>query len=144
MDSDDPPRKNYGFKDREFQRDNAPASAAPPMPTAQDLAKLAGNPVPTRRDATGPKADDPNDVYAVLERNRAVERKHGRDEVVLKKTTSRRKRDFWLLLVPGDLLLGLLTWQGRGNPFILVCGLAGMVVFSLGVTWIMWFVMDDY
>ena len=144
MEPEDPPRKNYVTKPREFERVNLPAADAPPVPTARDLARLAGNPVPTPRGATGPKAGDPNDVFAVLGHNRAVEKKHGGDEVVLKKVRSRRQRDFWLLLVPSNLLLAVLTWQGRGDPLILVCGLAGMVVASLSITWIMWQVMSDY
>jgi hypothetical protein len=144
MEPDDPPRKNYATKPREFERVNAPSSAVPPMPTAQDLAKLAGSPVPTRPGPGRPKADDPNDVYAVLQQNRAVAQKHGQNEVVIKKTISRRKRDFWLLIVPSNLLLAVLTWQGRGDPLILVCGLSGMVVASLSITWIMWQVMNDY
>ena len=108
------------------------------------LAKLDGSPVPTPRGALGPKADDPNDVYAVLAQNRAVAQKHGQNEVVFKQVRSRRKRDYWLLIVPSNLLLAILTWQGRDNPFILVCGLTGMVLVSLGITWIMWQVMNDY
>ena len=46
MEPDEPPRKNYGFKDRAFQRDNPLSSDAPPLPTAQELAKMAGGPAP--------------------------------------------------------------------------------------------------
>jgi len=144
MEPDEPPRKNYEFKEREFQRDNPLASGAPPLPTAQELAKMAGGPGPTQRGKAGPKANDPNDVFHLLQHNRVIEQKHGRDTIEVRRTTSRRKRDYWLLLIPSNLLLGVLSWQGRGNPFLLVCGLAGMVVVTLGVTWIMWFVMEDY
>ena len=144
MEPDDPPRKHYATKPREFERVNLPASAVPPMPTAQELARLAGAPAPTPRGAGGPKAGDPNDVYALLQQNRTIEQKHGQHEVVIKRTVSRRKRDYWLLVVPSNLLLAVLTWGGRGNPFILVCGLTGMVLVTLGITWIMWQVMNDY
>lgn len=140
----DPPRKNYDFKERAFQRDNPVGPELPPMPTAQEMAKMAGGPVRSARGATGPKASDPNDVFHVLQHNRAIEQQHGLNEVEVRRTRSRRKRDYWLLVIPSNLLLGILTWQGRGNPFVLVCGLAGLVVATLGITWIMWFVMEDY
>jgi hypothetical protein len=144
MKPDEPPRKNYGFKDRAFQRDNPLSSDAPPLPTAQELAKMAGGPAPTPSRKAGAKAGDPNDVFNILLHNRAFEQKHGLDKVEVRRTRSRRKRDYWLLLIPSNLLLGILTWQDRGNPFILVGGISGMIVVSLSVTWIMWFVMEDY
>jgi hypothetical protein len=144
MEPDEPPRKNYDFKERVFQRDNAVGADAAPMPTAQDLAKLAGPSVPSQRDKAGPRANDPNDVFAVLQHNRVVEQKHGLNDVKIRQRRSKRKRDYWLLLVPSDLLLGLLMWQGRSNPVIFVYGISGLVVLTLSITWIMWFVMDDY
>lgn len=30
------------------------------------------------------------------------------------------------------------------NPMTLAYGIGGMIVFTLGLTWVMWFVMDDY
>ncbi len=30
------------------------------------------------------------------------------------------------------------------NVVTLVCGGSGMIFYSLGLTWVMWFVMDDY
>jgi hypothetical protein len=144
MEPDEPPRKNYDFKDRAFRRDNPVGSDVPPMPTTQELARMAGGPVRSSRGAAGPKVDDPNDVFHILQQNRAIEQRHGLDTVEVRRTTSRRRRDYWLLLIPSNLLLGVLAFQGRGNPFVLVCGIAGMVVVTLGITWIMWFVMDDY
>lgn len=144
MDAPDPPRKNYDFKDREFKRDNARSSEVPPMPTAKDLAMMAGPVVPTVKNAPAPKPGDPNDVYAALQQNRAVERKHGLDQVEIRQIKSRRKRDYWLLLGLSETLLGLLTWMGRGNPVVFVSALAGMVLVGVSITWIMWQVMDRY
>jgi hypothetical protein len=48
------------------------------------------------------------------------------------------------MLVAGNLVFtGLMLFVGR-NIFTLVCGGAGIVVYSIGLTWILWFVMDDY
>ena len=145
MDQPDPPRKFYEFKDREFKRDNQPAGAAPPLPTAKELAMMAGPTAPAAaRAKPGPKTDDPNDVYVALQQNRALESQAGRDELEIRQVKSRRTRDYWLLLVSSELLLGLITWQGRGNPMVFVCALAGMVLVGVSITWVMWQVMDRY
>jgi len=145
----DPPPKNYSFKERTFRRDNQPASAAPPVPTAKELAILAGAKTalpakPGQSAASTAKKTDPNDVYAVLERNRTVEQQHGLNEVHIKKVRSRRKRDYWLLLVGGNLTTVAIVALMRFNPISLIYGLAGVIMFTIGLTWIMWFIMDDY
>jgi hypothetical protein len=144
-DDTDPPRKNYGFKEREFKRDNLKASEAPPLPTAKELAMMAG-PVTKHGEAARrqPKADDPNDVYAVLQANRATEQKHGLDEVEIKKIKNRRMRDYCLLIVCLETVLGIVAYTGRGNAFVLACSVAAMGFFALGITWFMWQVMNKY
>lgn len=144
MEPDDPPPKVYGFKEREFKRDNVRIPAAPPVPTARDHAVMAGPPVPASRKPAAAQPGDPNDVHAVLQNNRAVEKKFGWDEMKIKKVKSRRQRDYWLLLVSSEMLLGVITWQGRANPFVFVGALAGMVLAGVSITWIMWQVMDKY
>lgn len=149
-DDSDPPRKVYGFKEREFQRDNAPASANAPAPTTQDLAKLAGAPIfkvgagpADRRTGTGNKAD-PNDVYAVLQHNRTKEQQHGADEIEIRKIRHRRRRDYFLLLVGGNVVIIGSVALARFNMISVLFGLAGVIVFSLGLTWVMWQVMGRY
>lgn len=144
MEPDDPPPKTYGFKEREFKRDNAPSSAAAPMPTAKDLAKLAGPVIRSPTGATGPKAGDPNDVYNALQKNRAIEQAHGLDQFEIRKIKRRRMRDYCIIMVPTEVLLGTITYLGRGNPVVFVCGLAGMVMLGTIITWIMWQLMDRY
>ena len=145
-DESDPPRKNYGFKDREFKRDNRRSTSVPPMPTAADLAKLAGGPVVSGAPKNTPKAGDPNDVHAILAQNRAAEQKFGGDEIEVKKVSSRRQRDYWLVFLTSEIVCGGVVVLGvkQANPFFLVFGLAGMVLVGLAVTWIMWQLMDRY
>ncbi len=144
MEPDDPPPKVYGFKQREFKRDNARGSDVPPVPTAKELAIMAGPVTASPKGAAGPKPGDPNDVHVLLQHNRAIEKEFGLDHIDIRKVKSRRRRDYWLLLVSSELLLGVITWQGRGNPFVFVCALAGMVLVGVTLTWIMWQVMDKY
>ncbi len=143
-DEPDPPRKVYGFKEREFKRDNRPASASqPPMPTAKDLAKMAGPVVKTGKPA-GPKATDPNDVYAAMQRNRAAEKKFGGDEVEIKVIKSKRKRDYWFLLITGNLAIVMPCLILGPNAMTLGAGGAGIILYTLGLTWIMWQIMGKY
>jgi len=144
MDAPDPPRKNYDFKERTFRRDNAPSSGQPPMPTAKELAMMAGPAAPTAKSPRTPKAGDPNDVFALLQHNRSMENRLGLDQVEIRKIKSRRKRDYWLLLLSSEALLGVITYLGRGNPVTFVCGLAGMVMVGVSLTGIMWQIMDRY
>jgi hypothetical protein len=138
----DPPRKLYGFKEREFKRDNAPVSEAGGAPTAQDLAKMAGPVTRSGPVGGGAKAGDPNDVYAVLERNRAVEKKSGGDDIEVRKIRSRRTRDYWLMLLGGNIALvgGGLFFGGAAIVF----ALAGVIIYSLGLTWVVWQLMGRY
>lgn len=143
-DETEPPRKTYGFKERSFPRDNAPASQQPPAPTAQDLAKLAGPVTRQSAQAAGPKAGDPNDIQAALARNRAVEQRHGFDAVEIREVKSRRRRDYLLLLVGGNVLIvGTVLLLGA-NVVSVLFGFGGVILFSLSLTWIMWQVMGRY
>ena len=149
MEPDDLPPKVYGFKERAFKRDNARTSDAPPVPTAQELAILSGRGGPTKPKpglsaAGSMKADDPNDVFAVLQQNRTVEITQGRDEVEIRKLKSRRKREYWLILITSEAGLAALAVNGRDNAFVLACSVAGMGLVAFGLTWIMWQVMDKY
>jgi len=144
MEPDDPPPKTYGFKEREFKRDNAHPSEAAPMPTAKDLAKMAGPVTPSPKGATGPKAGDPNDVYNALLKNRAIEQAHGLDQIEIRKVKRRKLRDYLIIMVPTQVLLGTITFLGRGNPMVFVCGLAGMVMLGVTIAWIMWQLVDRY
>lgn len=161
-----PPRKEYGFKEREFKRDNAPVTPLNRTLTVQELAKMAeakrtqaggasrpdgpaagGSPVsgheapPTQ--AT-PKAGDPNDVHALLAANRAMERKSGGDQIEIRKVSSRRRRDFWLVFIPVEFFFACLAVTGRDNPLQFVCAIAGGVIVGVTLPWVMFHLMDKY
>jgi hypothetical protein len=142
-DEPDPPRKFYDFKEREFVRDNAPGG--PPPPSVQELAKLAGVHHDPRPRTGGPKAGDPNDVYQVLARNRSAEQQHNLDAIeIRKRARSRRLVDFWVVLVGGNLaIIGSVVLLGP-NVVSVLFGFGGAIIFSVGLTWIMWQVMDRY
>lgn len=143
MESGDPPPKTYGFKEREFKRDNAVGKTDAP-PTAKELAMMAGPVVKSPKGATGPKADDPNDVYAAMQKNRAVEKKHGLDQMEIREVKSRRKKDYWILLIGGNIVIVATVMFAGPNVVSVLFGFAGVILFSVSATWIMWQVMDRY
>ncbi len=114
----DPPPRQFALKPKEFERVNA-------APGTQE------------KSAT-------HDVHAIRRELREREQAHGMDQMEIKRVRSRRRRDYWLLLLTADSALVLTAWQGRGNVFVLVSAATGVVVATIGLTWIMWFVMDDY
>jgi len=118
MEPEDPPRKNYSMKARQFERVNSPGKA--------------------------PAKSVEHDVHAILLQNRAREQQAGLNEVVFRPVRSRRKRDFWALFLIGNLVFAVAAVLGRHNPLVFTVASAGIAVFSLGLTWIMWFVMDNY
>ena len=117
MEPDDPPPKKYAMKPRVFEQLNAKGS-------------------------TG-KAPE-HDVFAILQQNRAVEQNDGKDLVEIREVKSRRKRDYWLLLLPMIGTFALVAWFGRGNQYVLVFSCSAIGLVTVGLTWIMWVVMDNY
>lgn len=149
----DPPRKVYGFKPTEYERVNdvprapvephaatpsPPPSAAAPGPIdVRTLAREAYVPPPSKAATRLPPAPE-NEVQAVLRENLARANAAGLNEVSSRPRRSRRRRDYFLALVIGNTVL-------LGGAFLMpIFGIAGMILFNVGITWIMWFVMDDY
>lgn len=123
----DPPRKNYGFKPKEFERVNAPRPEAGETPVAPPSA---------------------NDVFAIQRELREREIAAGMDELAPphRPNWRRRKRDYWLVMgVLNGVGVPLTLWGYRTqNAVLFVYCLAGLVLADLALTWIMWVLMDDY
>jgi len=115
---DAPPPRQFKFKPKEFERVN-----------------------PARGEAA-PSAD--HDVYAIRQELRAKEQAAGLDELAPKVVQSRRKKDFLFLLASLVAFFGVIAFLGRGNPFVLVCALAGLGFSICGLSWVMWQVMGRY
>lgn len=160
----DPPRKFYGLKPKEFERvnPNRPGDAAPVFHPATPA---AGTPTPSPDQPidihalhqqaavpgpilnAGSKTPDLNDVHAVLRENLARENAAGLNKLSdLPPRKSRRARDYWLLMIVCNLTLGLLAANGlrTGNAVLFVYCMAGIGLLSAALTWVMWFVMDNY
>lgn len=152
-DAQDPPRKRYTFKPTEFEnvngvRRDSPQHEAQPTPDpgvvpnekvridVRDLTRAAAIPTATARPA--PRQGD-NEVHAMLRENVARANAAGLNDVALpSKRISRRTRDYVIALILGNAFLVVATVI---SP---VFGAAGLIIYNLGLTWIMWFVMDAY
>lgn len=158
-DEPEPPRKLYSLKPREFEAVNEPRpNALPPATPTRDpgivpatdaaidvraLARQATGKGPALKGAHS--VNRTNEVHAMLQDIHARADAAGLNYLAPKaKRLSRRKRDYWLLMLFGNLALVIVAIIGRSNPFVLVSSLAGVGLVSVAITWIMWHVMDDY
>jgi hypothetical protein len=145
-DEPEPPRKLPGFKPREFEvvnpRSDAPHHTAPI--SIHGLFRQANSARPGAAPAAPPGKD--NEVHALLRANVAQDAAHGFNELTpLPKRPSRRKRDYLFLVISGNLLLGLIALaSGITSPIVFASAVGGMGLMTIGFTWVMWFVMDDY
>jgi len=99
---------------------------------------------PKRMLANQARQPESNEVHALLRDNLERANAAGLNDVgVPRRRLSRRKRDYFLILIPVDIFFALLAWRG-GNPMTFAYGVGGFMIFSLGLTWLMWFVMEDY
>jgi hypothetical protein len=164
-DPSDPPRKFYGLKPKEFERVNPPVAgqpppSSPPSPPAsppksreldpskpievRELFQQASTPGPVL--SKGPR-NDLNDVHVVLKDNLARANEAGLNEVPLRpKRPSRRKRDYMLLMIGTNAGLAFLAigFFRSHNVIGFVSAMAAIGMLSASITWVMWFVMDDY
>jgi hypothetical protein len=164
----DPPRKFYDLKEAQFDAVNArsdhhpsidvkdlfkqatapgsfpsasPAPAADARPRPDPAAGLISG-IPVR-----PKPADESDVHGILRDNLARANAAGLNELEEKPLrTSRRKRDYWFLMITGNGVLAALFAGAvvSRNAFLMAFSAAGIGLISAGLTWVMWFVMDDY
>jgi hypothetical protein len=158
-DEQDPPRKFYGLKPKEFERVNKTPREQPadlrPDPgivssdkeriDVRDILRVAAHGTPLLGGSNAP-ANRPNEVHAVLRENHEVANAAGLNDVSDRpKRPSRRKRDYWLMMIPVTVFCGTtVVLTGPKTPFPFVLSLSALVLFNAGLWWVMWHVMDDY
>ncbi len=146
-DEPEPPRQHFRLKPREFEIMNAPGSQAPSDATPTDVqghfrAATAGPKTRPPRPVTPAPA---NDVQVLLRDEAARLQAAGVNELTPKpRRRSRRTRDYWLLVLSLNAFFAFAAFGPFRNPMTLTYGIAGMIITTLGLTWVMWFVMDDY
>lgn len=93
---------------------------------------------PASQDATAPPS-----VHEILAQNREEEAKHEKPLVLNKKPT-RKKKDYLISLLLGNGLICLTVAILPLHVVTLVYGFSGIVLFTVGLSWVMWVVMSDY
>jgi hypothetical protein len=153
-DEPDPPRKFYQLKPREFEVVNVPSSGLAPgqqlrsSPPPQkievrDLYQQAGTPGPVL--AVGEKVAAKNEVHVLLHDNLTRANAAGVNELTYKpKRRSKRTRDYFLVVIPLDVFFGYAAFGHYSNVAMMAYGVAGIIITTLGLGWVMFFVMDDY
>jgi hypothetical protein len=107
-------------------------------------AKLQLKPHPPR---PGPDREPSavHDVKAILQANLKSEKnRHVNQPIPVTKKKSKRLRDYLKCVIFGNLFIVFWVWFCGANIVALVYGLAGIVILTLGLTWIMFQVMEDY
>lgn len=153
-DEPDPPRKFYQLKPREFEVVNELSSAIPqgrnhdpahPIGRIEvrELYQQANTPGPVL--PVGAKVVLKNEVHALLDDNLARANAAGLNELTPKpKRRSRRTRDFFAVVIPLDLFFGYAAFGHYSNVAMMAYGVAGIIISTIGLGWVMFFVMDDY
>lgn len=143
-DEPEPPRREFRFKDREFERDNRPLDQDDNQPAidVRSLYKQAGTPAPKPKQPAPPAE---NEVHAILRANVARATEAGDNDLELKpKRMSRRNRDYWTLFVLGNGFIAVAMLLFTHNLIAVLGSIAAMLIFTVALTWVMRFVMDDY
>lgn len=111
----DPPPRRFGLKPKEFARENLPGS--PPTPGVHEI------------------------LEANLARQQEIEAERPMD---LQDHRTKRARDYWLVMITGNLL-GILLWFFLPSyPLLSTLLPAGLILFNLVLYWVMFHIMNKY
>ncbi|MGH7957400.1 MAG: hypothetical protein ACREH8_10365 [Opitutaceae bacterium] len=55
-----------------------------------------------------------------------------------------RTRDFFLVVIPADIFFAYAAFGPYSNAALMAYGIAGIVLATLGLAWVMFGVMDNY
>lgn len=89
-------------------------------------------------------SDAPITVEAILHANLARQQVSEPPLSLEVKRRNRRQRDYWLLMIAGNLFGATLAVFLPHNPFVMVFLLSFFVVFNLGLYWVAFHVMARY
>lgn len=124
-DAPEPPPRTFTFKPKEFERVNAPR---PEADEPREAAPLANDVFAMQRDVRE------REIAAGMDVLKPADRPHSK----------RRRRDYWVMLIAGNagfLAVGALV---GANPVTIIYTFSGIVLYTVGLTWVMWFVVDRY
>lgn len=114
-DEPDPPRVHYSFKPTEH---------------------------PRLSDKDKTRHPEPIEVEKILRDNLAAEKARRAARPPPAAWRSRRMRDYSLLIIVPNAIIAVIMYLLPRHELIPVFGFSLMALYSLGITWIMWVVMD--
>jgi hypothetical protein len=139
----EPPPKKYSLRDR--PADSKPADNPQDKIDVHDLLGAAAEPIAPRLVAppssTRPPVPAANDIRAILRDNAA---RDPAKELPAPARSTRRRNDYLLLLLLGYGAMGGATYMIGPAPLTLFFAGGAAFVYTLALTWVMWFVMDRY
>ncbi len=83
----------------------------------------------------------PMDVRDILQENL---RKTTEKPIDTERTSSRRNRDYVIVVIAGNLLLTGLFLLGSRNAVSVIFFISGLTVFNAALAWVMFAVISDY
>ena len=153
-DEPDPPRRYFQLKPKEFELLNDPPAAFTPQAhkldpdvagrriDVREIYKQANMPGPVLQKTRAPMA---NDVHAILADNLARANAAGLNTLAPKpRRRSRRTRDYFLVVIPLNAFFGFAAFGPYANAVSFAYGLGGMILSTVALTWVMFFIVDDY
>jgi hypothetical protein len=138
-----PPRPAFQFRTKPFEHVN---HASDPAVDLRTIIAAANRPPPPPATADSPrpaKAPPHIDVAEILRENARIQACFEKP-VDLTPRPNRRRLDYLILMI---VVNGFLVWRliaGWGNPVTMLYSVSGLIVFSVGITWVMYGVMDRY
>ncbi|HTX65677.1 MAG TPA: hypothetical protein VMD31_07880 [Opitutaceae bacterium] len=132
-----PARREFQFKEAEFERVNAE-----PEPRLEHREAIAAARRSPARDGSPPPAA-PNDVLEMVRETGRLSAQY-EAPVDLTPPPNRRRLDYCLGMIAVNGLLAGFIALGRGNFVVTLYAGSGMVVFSAGFTWLMYGVLRRY
>jgi hypothetical protein len=138
-----PERPELGFKSQAFE--NANPASAPPVDHHALIAAANRPPHPpaTAQSPSQINISPPNEVVEILRENARIQAQFEKP-LDLTPRSNRRLVDYLIVLA---VVNGFFAWclvANWGDPNMMVYSFSGIVAFSLGLTWVMYGVMDRY
>ena len=90
-----------------------------------------------------PEENHSMDILDMLKQNNEIAQKHEKP-LEVKPRESRKKFDYWVVMISVNSLLILIMILGWDNLILRVYLASGIVIFSSAFTWIMWSVLSHY
>jgi len=92
-------------------------------------------------DEESEREPQPIDVRDILQENL---RNANEKPIEFERTSSRRNRDYVILMIVGNLLLTGLLMLGSRNAVSVIFFVSGLTVFNVALAWVMLAVISDY